>query len=322
MALLQNETDVEAAFRLAAIVESSEDAIISKDTNGVIQSWNKSAERLFGYTASEAIGKPVLMLIPRDRQHEEDLILGRVRKGERVEHFETVRQHKDGTLLEISLTVSPVKDGSGRIVGASKIARDIRERKRAEETRELLLREIKHRVKNTLGTVQALVAQTFRSATAEEHQAFGARLMALSEAHDLLTQNNWESVTTTEIIDRALRPFRDGRQQRVSSAGPDAELNPNKALLIGMILHELGTNAVKYGALSTNVGMVDLTWAPTAAGNMLQICWKESGGPKVVPPTRKGFGSRMIERALSAEGGLSKLDYASSGLVCSIAIPI
>jgi PAS domain S-box-containing protein len=121
-----------SAYHFAAIVESSEDAIISKDTNGIIQSWNKSAERLFGYTPAEIVGKSVLTLIPTERHSEEDEILGKIRRGERIEHFETVRQAKDGTLIDISLTVSPIKDNNGNVIGASKIVRDITEKKRAE----------------------------------------------------------------------------------------------------------------------------------------------------------------------------------------------
>src|SRR4029077_16797540 len=121
-----------AATSLAAIVNSSDDAIISKDLTGVITSWNKGAKRLFGYTAAETIGQSITMLIPPDRQYEEPEILARLKRGERVDHFETVRARKDGSLLEISLTISPLKDSVGRVIGASKIARDITERKRAE----------------------------------------------------------------------------------------------------------------------------------------------------------------------------------------------
>src|SRR6185295_1023458 len=122
----------DAALRLAAIVESSDDAIVSKDLTGIITSWNAGAERLFGYTADEAIGQSVTMLIPPDRLTEEDLVLGKIRRGERVEHFDTVRWRKDGTLVDVSLTVSPIRDLQGTIVGASKIARNISDRKRIE----------------------------------------------------------------------------------------------------------------------------------------------------------------------------------------------
>ena len=154
-----------AAQLLASIVESSDDAIISKDLNGIIMSWNAGAELLFGYSAEEAVGQPVTMLIPSDRVDEEPGILQRIRRGERVDHYDTLRRRKDGTLVNISLTVSPVKDARGMIVGASKIAHDISERKRAQEQERLLAGEMKHRIKNSLATVQALATQTLHSAT-------------------------------------------------------------------------------------------------------------------------------------------------------------
>ena len=113
------------------VVESSDDAIVSKDLNGIITSWNRAAERMFGYTAAEAIGQSIRMIIPADRQSEEDMVLARIRAGEAITHFETIRQRKDGTLIPISLTVSPIHDDAGRVIGASKIARDISERTRA-----------------------------------------------------------------------------------------------------------------------------------------------------------------------------------------------
>ena len=137
-----------AAQHYAAIVESSTDAILSKDLNGVITSWNRGAQLLFGYTAEEAVGQPVTLLIPVDRHDEEPFILARIRRGESVDHYETIRQTKDGRLIDISLTVSPIKNESGEIIGASKIARDISESKRDQERLKLLLREMDHRVKN------------------------------------------------------------------------------------------------------------------------------------------------------------------------------
>jgi PAS domain S-box-containing protein len=180
----------EAAQRLASIVESSNDAIISKDLDGIITSWNKGAEELFGYSATEVIGKPVNILIPPDRQDEEPAILERIRRGERIEPVETLRLRKNGALVDISLTISPVKAADGTIIGASKIARDISERKRAEQRQQLLVHELNHRVKNTLATVQSVTAQSFRGEQSqkEAYGQFEARLMALAKAHDVLTQ--------------------------------------------------------------------------------------------------------------------------------------
>ena len=156
---------VEAALReseqrlrwSASIVESSDDAIVSKNLDGIITSWNRGAARIFGYTADEAIGQPITIVIPQDRQDEERAILTRIRRGERIDHFETVRQRKHGSLIVVSLTVSPVKNAEGKIVGASKIARDITEQKRSQEQIATLAREAEHRSKNLLASVQATV---------------------------------------------------------------------------------------------------------------------------------------------------------------------
>src|SRR4051812_40716518 len=149
-----------ASALLAAIVEGSDDAIASKTLDGIVTSWNRAAERLFGYAAREIVGRPIAVLAAPGREDEMPMILERVRRGERVDHFDTVRKRKDGTLAEISLTVSPVRDGRGRIVGASKITRDITGRRAAEERQRLLLRELDHRVKNTLAVIQGMARQT------------------------------------------------------------------------------------------------------------------------------------------------------------------
>jgi PAS domain S-box-containing protein len=137
---------------LASIVEFSDDAIVSKNLDGIITSWNKGAERTFGYIAEEAIGKPITLLIPPERLHEEDVILERIRRGDRIDHYETIRRGKDGNLIDMSLTISPLRDANGIVVGASKIARDITEHKRSEAQISVLAREAEHRAKNLLAT--------------------------------------------------------------------------------------------------------------------------------------------------------------------------
>jgi PAS domain S-box-containing protein len=313
--ITDSKNSEEAREHFAAIVASSDDAIISKDLNGIIRSWNKGAERIFGYSKEEAIGRSITMLIPEDRQNEEPGIIERIRRGERIEHYETIRQRKDGSLIDISLSVSPVKNGRGEVVGASKIARDISERKRAEESRELLLHEIKHRVKNTLGTVQAIASQTFRSGPREEREAFAARLRALAGAHDLLIRQDFDSVRVGELMARAMAPFRENRADRIEMGGDDIVLNANQALLLAMAAHELATNAVKYGALSNGSGMVHLHWALRQNnGRRLVLNWRESGGPTVSQPSRKGFGSTLIERALLQEQGCARVLFLAEGL--------
>jgi two-component system, chemotaxis family, CheB/CheR fusion protein len=310
--LSDRQQSEESARRLASIVQSSDDAIVSKDLRGIISSWNEGAERLFGYTAEEAIGKPVTIVIPADRAEEEAAILARLRRGERIDHFETVRRRKDGSLLEVSLTVSPIYGADGRVIGASKIARDITERKRAHEQHKLFLGEIMHRVKNTLAIVQAIAAQTLRRAPTEERDAFTARLHALGKAHDL-TSDSWDRTPLRVVIGSALMAF---QEQRFTLEGPEAYLNASRSLHMTLVLHELATNAVKYGALSNATGRVHLHWRPEDGG--LEVCWAETGGPVVVRPRRKGFGTLLIEHAF--EG--ARFQYARTGLLCTFKVSL
>ena len=316
----------EIRSQLASIIESSQDAIVSKDLTGKIISWNLGAERIFGYSAEEAVGRSVLMLIPPDRQSEETEILRQIRSGERVEHYETVRVRKDGTQLYLSLTVSPVKDPSGTIIGASKIARDITDRRRADEHRTLLINELNHRVKNTLATVQSIAVQTLRTTerSADARLLFEARLAALSRAHDVLTTENWSGANVRDIVRRTLEPFQT-RHTDVVIDGPSIRLSPKQALAIAMALHELATNAVKYGALSSRNGGVTVTWQKFEMNGRpnIELIWSEKNGPRVAPPSRRGFGARMIQLHLAAElGGEASLDFRPEGIVCKIASPL
>ncbi len=205
--------------RLSAIVESSDDAIISKDLDGVIVTWNKGAERMFGYLAEEVIGKPIAILIPGDRREEEHEILERIRRGERVDHFETVRQRKNGSLINISLSVSPVSDEFGRIVGASKIARDITDQKRREELINLLAREADHRTKNLLTVAQATVHLAQGDTPAALKAAIEGRLKALGNAHALLAQSRWAGADLHMLVAEELAPHTRADELRVETVG-------------------------------------------------------------------------------------------------------
>jgi PAS domain S-box-containing protein len=311
-----------AAQQLAAIVESSDDAIISKDVMGVISSWNRGAERLFGYTAQEAIGQPITMLFSPDRMDEEDEIIGRIRHGKRVDHYDTVRRRKDGSLVDISLTVSPIKDAHGKVVGASKIARDITEQKRAQERQKLVVSEMKHRIKNSLATIQAIANQTLNQ-HAEERDAFVARLHALDRAHDILTSDGWERVLLGAIVNRALEPFQQQHQTRFTLDGPGhLSLDSNKGVMVAMVIHELATNAVKHGALSNGTGRVSVTWDRTSKVNQVKLVWQENGGPGVSPPKVKGFGSHLIERAFGGQLGSAQVIFHPKGLRCTLEIAL
>jgi PAS domain S-box-containing protein len=313
------------AERLAAIVEFSDDAIVSKDTSGIIQTWNKGAERLFGYSAEQVIGKPINILIPPDRQDEEPEILSRIRNGEAIDHYETIRMKSDGALVDVSLTVSPLKNSRGEVIGASKIARDITAHRQEARHRQLLINELNHRVKNTLATVQSLAAQTFRGERdVTSFKRFETRLVALARAHDLLTRESWEGADIQDVLDRSIRVVCPEPKDRFSISGPSLRLRPKVALSLSMAFHELATNAAKYGALLGEHGRIRVQWEVTSGDDRhLRLEWSEAGGPDVKLPERKGFGSRLLEQALARElGANAKLAFETSGIIFKLDVPI
>jgi PAS domain S-box-containing protein len=304
---------------LASIVESSDEAIVSKNLDGIITSWNKGAERVFGYPAEEAIGKPITMVIPQDRQDEERMILTRIRRGERMDRFETVRQRRDGSLIVVSLTVSPVRNSKGEIVGASKIARDITEQKRSQELITTLAREAEHRSKNLLANVQAAIKLS-QSKTAEGlKDAIEGRIQALANVHSLFVETRWIGAELSKIATQELAPYSGAGQQRICINGPQVLLKPDIAHVMAVIIHELATNAAKYGALLTADGRIDLTWSHEMGGS-LHLRWIETGGPEVRRPTRQGFGTRVIEGMSGQFNGKACFDWRKEGLCCEIVV--
>ena len=318
--ITERKRNEEMAQRFASIVESSDDAIISKSLDGTITSWNSAAARLFGYAAEEIIGKPIAVLIPRDYLAEEASIIERVRRGERIEHFETVRLRKDGSPIEISLTVSPIKTPEGKVVGASKIARDITERKRSEAQIALLAREAEHRAKNVLATVQATVHLTQSDTPEGLKKAIEGRIQALANVHALFVQSRWAGAELRDLVTQEVSPYRQDGDTRVGIDGPSLLLEPHTAQTIAVTLHELATNAAKYGALSVPKGRVQIGWSH-AAGRLL-LRWTETGGPRTKPPTRLGFGTRVMEAMIRGQlRGAMRFDWRAEGLECEIAVP-
>ena len=205
---------------LASIVEFSDDAIVSKNLDRIITSWNKGAERTFGYLPEEAIGKPIAILIPPERQQEEDIIIERLWHGGRTDHFETIRRRKDGDMINVSLTISPVRDADGKAVGASLIAKDITERKEREEREHLLMREVNHRAKNMLSVVDAIAHQTVTRNPEDFIERFSERVQALSANQDLLVRNEWHGVEVEDLVRAQLAPFADLIGSRIVVRGP------------------------------------------------------------------------------------------------------
>jgi PAS domain S-box-containing protein len=402
----------------AALVESADDAIVAKNTDGIVIAWNPAAERLFGWTSEEMVGGSIRRLLPMDRQEEEDHILDRIRAGERVHPFYTKRLHKDGRLLDVEVSVSPVRDANGKIIGASKLARDVGEylrvqravreseerfrtlaenisqfawmaepdghitwfnkrwyeftgfseddpvdfegtrvvhpdhvkrvfanyikairsgadyedtfpmrakdgeycwflsrakpirneageivrwigtntditaqREQAEQIR-LLLMEVNHRSKNMLTTIQALAR---RSAPDNEGfiSRFEDRVQSLAINQDILVSREWREVPVDELVRLQLSFIHDAPGE-FRIAGPPLALAPRAAEVIGMAIHELATNSLKYGALSADGGYVDVGWSRRPDGTGLMLWWRENGGPPVSEPSHRGFGTTLI----------------------------
>lgn len=311
-----------AAQRLAAIVESSDDAILSKDLNGIITSWNRGAERLFGYVGHEVVGKPVTILMPEDRQDEEPRILTRIRRGERIEHYETIRRRKDGSLVDISLSVSPIIDSTGKIVGASKIARDITDRRRAEEQKDLLLREMDHRVKNLFALANGMVALSGRKAASVRALVSDLqdRFGALSRAHSLTMPQGRDGktgqvATLHALVRKVAEPYlSDQAENRVVVSGPDLPIGPATVTNFALLLHEFATNALKYGALAVAHGKVRIECFEE--GDTVCIIWREHGKPgDGSEPLEEGFGSRLARATIEGPlGGSFAREFKSNGV--------
>jgi PAS domain S-box-containing protein len=310
---------------LSAIVDSSQDAIASKDLSGIVTSWNGAAQHIFGYSAKDMIGQSITRVIPQNRLGEETYVLESIKRGERIEHFDTVRRRKDGNLIPISLTVSPIRDEHGVIVGASKIARDISDRVESQNRIRALLREVNHRVKNQFAVILSMVRQT--SQRAESLQEFESRIreriMALARSHDLLVSEDWRGATIADLLKAQTEVF--SQRQRIAASGPSVLLSPMAVQYLGMAFHELAANAAMYGALSDREGQIDITWgvADRQGEWWLELMWYERDGPDVAEISKKGFGNVVLERiAPAAIGGTGSLTRLENGLMWKLHAPM
>ena len=316
----------QARSRLAAIVDSSQDAIIGHDIDGLVTSWNDGARRLLGTLAAEAVGQPMPDLVRRALPWRWADMLESLQRGEQLPAFECAGTGERAQTIELLVTISPVREAGGRVAGVSLVARDISARKAAEHKAALLLGELDHRVKNILAIVSAVISQTLKTTTTPE--AFAAevsgRVQAIAKAHSMLTQSGQGEVSLRAILETELAPY-DRGDGNVVVGGPDVALTPRAGLALAMAVHELVSNAVKYGALSTGSGTLSIQSEVELSedGTTLTLGWAESGGPAVSTPTRRGFGTTLIERSLAHElDAMVVRKFAAGGLRCSIAIPI
>jgi PAS domain S-box-containing protein len=303
----------------ASTVLSSNDAIFSIDADREIRTWNPGAERLYGYTAAEMIGRPITDLSP-ENLHDEQLGLYRETQRGQTVVLETMRRHKDGRLVPVGISAAPVFDAEGKVAGVAAVHRNMTENRQYSEHLAFTLRELSHRTKNVLAVVQGLGHMIGRrSDTIEDFQArFSGCVQALAATHDLLVQHDWQGVTLTELLRAQLAPFGGIDGSRLIAEGPEVYLRPSAMQSLGLIIHEFATNATKYGALSAALGTVSIAWAADANG--VRLTWQERGGPAVTPPQRKGFGQVMFERVGASLDGRVALDYRPEGLNCDIMI--
>ena len=315
-----------AEARHSALVASSSDAIVSKDLDGIITSWNDGARQLFGYEAAEVVGRSIRIIIPPDRLGEEDDILSHIRRGEKVEHFETRRVHKDGHLLAVSLTISPIRSRYGAIVGVSKIARDISSQLEREARIRSLMGEVNHRVKNQFAVIVSMVRETHRrteDAATFERQVQD-RILALSRSHDLLVQGDWRGTTLRELVASHVLPF--GDEQRFIIEGPRILLRPMAVQYLGMALHELAANSARYGVLKRDRGGIRIGWslAEGDGDHRFSMYWDETPEPAVQPDEvgQPGLGHAVLQRiAPSAVGGTGVIAIDRGGTRWTLEAP-
>ncbi|WP_324740905.1 PAS domain S-box protein [Tsuneonella sp. CC-YZS046] len=306
---------------LAAIVEDTTDAILSKTLDGTITSWNAGAERLFGYSREEAVGRPISLIIPEERLHEEADIVARLRLGERIGRFETVRCTREAVPVHVEVTISPLRDPNGTIIGASTIARDISDRLRHADEQALLLSEMRHRVKNLLSIVQGLVS--IGSRRADDIQTFieqlNARITSLAAAQALVlhSEDRAEGACTTlgEILTAVMAPYRDAG---IALTDCDAVVGQHAMTSLALLFHELATNAVKYGALSNPEGSLNVSIATDAV--TVSIFWREAGGQRSESP-QAGFGTSLLDATLRGLQGTIVQEWRDGAFETVLKLP-
>ena len=288
---------------------------------------NQAFLALTGYDEDEVLAQQFNFLMDRGTDAETLTEVQTAFRGGRVEPQVQFRR-KDGRLIWVTILITPVRDRNGEVVQHFASFTDVTRHKAEEDRLGFLLDEVNHRTQNMFTTVLAIANQTLRGAADPGlARAFEGRILALSKAHGLLGGADWEMVGLGDVVERMLQPFglRDRQAPRFTIIGEEVGLQPQAALALAMVFHELATNAAKYGALATDAGRVSVDWTlePGPDGNQVRLRWQESGGPPVVAPTRQGFGSRLIQRGLAQELGAEvHLDYAPEGVSCRIVLPL
>ena len=311
---------------LAAIVATSGDAIISVGIDGRIISWNGAAERMFGFSEADVIGKPKTIIIPEDRLNEYDTERLKANSGESA-YTETVRRRSDGVLVDVSITSAPIRLPDGSASGISFVIRDIGLRKAAERHVRMIMRELAHRSKNQIAIIQSIARQTAAKAASLNSfsRDFEQRLAALATNFDLLMRQDWKGARISDLVKGQLASFAPDDSQRCVVEGPEVDLNSTYTEAIGLALHELATNASKYGAWSNRSGKVEIRWREEKEDDTTKVfmTWVESNGPPAEKPSTKGFGSLILEKMVARSvHGSAYIDYLPAGLQWKLEFPL
>lgn len=321
------EDDLDAHARnalLAAIVNASKDAIVSTGLNRIVRSWNPAATAMFGFAEDEALGRPIDDLIappdgPEGRPDETGAFA-----AEDPVCCEALRRRRDGALVAVEITTAPIRDHQDRTVAYAITFRDIGARRRAEQKAAALIGEVEHRSMNLLAVVQAIAHFSLAGAPKDLLELFNDRLVALAANHSLLVAHPGADIEIADLVRAQLGHFGGGSDARMTVSGPPLAVSARAAEALGMALHELATNAAKYGAFANARGRVDLRWRLIAKGDdtLFVASWTERDGPPVVPPRKPGFGSSVIGKQLEGEfGGRVAVDFAPEGLTWRLECP-
>jgi PAS domain S-box-containing protein len=301
-------------------------AIYVCDQDGLVLRYNRRAAELWGrspkpgdpeerFCGSFRMYRPDGTVMPHDECPMADVL----RTGISVRDQEVQIERPDGSRGTALVNIEAVRDTDGKVVGAVNCFQDISERKQAEDQLRILARELDHRSKNLLALVQATVLLTNADTADAFKAAIEGRIRALSNAHNLLAESRWAGADLRKLVTEELSPYCSEGASRADVDGPDLVLEPQSAQSIAMVLHELTTNAVKYGALSGSLGRVRVQWTRPADGKLI-LLWKETDGPPVTPPARQGFGTRVIDSVIRAANGEVRYNWRADGLACEISI--
>jgi two-component system CheB/CheR fusion protein len=307
------------------VAAAAHDALFGVTLDGRIEAWNPAAERLFGYTAAEAIGQHINILAAPGEHDEQKNALRRAGAGEAIAPYQSRRLRKDGSAVDVSVSLGPVKASDGSIMAISIAMHDISDRKEWEARQRLMTRELAHRVKNSFAILQAILRSTLKTTPNPDDFAakFSGRLHSLAAAQDILTANDWKGAELGALARHLLSLYIAGEGERLVISGPHVNLPAEYAVPFGLIFNELATNALKYGALSVPNGRIELSWrveGNTSAGSLLSVTWREHGGPKIASLDERGFGSALIEKSLA--GAKVERRFDAEGFICTIELTL